>query len=915
VTSHSSGEIAAAYATGALSYRAAMSISYHRAALAADPALQGPVKGGMIAVGLGESDTEAYLNRLSSGKAVVACINSPSSTTVAGDLAAVIELESLAKLDNVFARRLKVDTAWHSHHMAPVADAYAGQLEAGRGPADMDSGIIDPVAFSSPVTGSRIANLQDLASPRHWVDSLLQPVQFVDAFTDMVLADRGESASNVDVVVEIGPHTALGGPIQDILGLPEFEGLHIPYYGSLVRNKDARETMLALAANLLRHGCAVDLRAVNFPFGRGSNVKVLTDLPSYPWNHKIKHWVEPRENHALRERSLPPHSLLGTLIEGCGPDAPSWRHVLRISESPWVRDHMIQSNVVYPAAGYVCLAIEAIRQNSALKESARAEEVTGYSLREVEFMQALLIPETSDGIEIQTIMRWVDDKTARLQGWMRFEVWTITPDNDWTQHAEGLIMAEYDNSSFERVQRSNTPQDIEGYARRFIPADLFMNLKGLGIAHGPVFQNMSSIIQSGSNRSSVVTMTVPDTSVPKDPPQDHVLHPVSLDSIITAPYSAMPEVAGRETSAKVPRAVQSFWVSARISNKPGYTVKVHSSIIHEDEQDMKANVTVFDQEDGTPILEMRSFSYLSLGRALSLSKGEDWQTQWCTNMQWSLDVSFTSSATFAAIKKGLKSGADFDSAEGTLTDEIRRVCVYFMQKTLLALNSQDIQHMEPQHAKYYSWMKNLVNNTESDNIEWLADDEVEIKRRVTQIARAREDAGMVCQLGPRLTHILRGELTPLEIMTQDELLFRYQSGTPWLKRVGSQLAELLRHLKHKNPRSHILEIGAGHGALTRYALEALGTKASGGPQAESYHFTDISDKAFETCQTMFAEWNELMSFHVLDIGHEPAAQGFLTGTYDIVIASHVLLDGKDDASLINIRGLLKADGVLWQQKM
>jgi acyl transferase domain-containing protein/NADPH:quinone reductase-like Zn-dependent oxidoreductase len=803
VTSHSSGEIAAAYAVGALSYRAAMSISYHRASLAADPALQGPVKGGMIAIGLGESDTKAYLKQLSAGKAVVACINSPSSTTVAGDVAAVIELESLAKLDNVFARRLKVDTAWHSHHMAPVADAYAEQLEAGRKPANTESVTINPVAFSSPVTGGRMANLQDIASPRHWTDSLLQPVQFVAAFTDMILADRGEAASNVDFIVEIGPHTALGGPIQDIFGLPEFKGLQIPYYGSLVRNKDARETMLVLASNLLRHGCAVDLGAVNFPSGQGSHVKVLTDLPSYPWNHKIKHWVEPRENRALRQRSLPPHNLLGTLVEGCNPEAPSWRHVLRISESPWVSDHMIQSNVVYPAAGYVCLAIEAIRQINALKDGSKAEEATGYSLRDVEFMQALLIPESSDGIEIQTTMRLVDDKTARSQGWMRFEVWTVTPDNDWTQHAEGLVMTEFNNSSFERVQRSNTPQDIEGYARRFIPADLFMNLRALGITHGPKFQNMSSIVQSGSSSSSVVTMAVPDTSVPKDPPQDHVLHPVSLDSIITAPYSAIPEVAGRETSAKVPRAVQSFWVSAKISNKVGSTMKVHSSIVDEDEQDMKANVTVFDQEDGTPILEMRCFSYLSLGRALSLSKDEDWQAQWCNKLQWSLDVSFASPATLAAIKKGLNSaGADFNFAEASLTDDIRH------------------------------------------------------------------------------------------------------------KRVGSQLAELLRHLTHKNPRSRILEIGAGHGALTQYALEALGTKALGGPHAESYHFTDMSNEAFETCQTVFAEWSELLSFDVLDIGQKPPAQGFFEGTYDIVIAPNVLLDAKHSTSLINIRGLLNTNGVL-----
>src|ERR1051325_10131813 len=70
----------------------------------------------------------------------------------------------------------------------------------------------------------------------------------------------------------------------------------------------------------------------------------------------------------------------------------------------------------YPAAGDVCLAIEALRQISALGDGAKAGEATGYSVRDVEFMQALLIPDSSDGIEIQTTMRSVDDKTARSRG-------------------------------------------------------------------------------------------------------------------------------------------------------------------------------------------------------------------------------------------------------------------------------------------------------------------------------------------------------------------------------------------------------------------------------------------------------------------------------------------------------------------
>lgn len=52
VTSHSSGEFAAAFTAGALSYQKAMAFSYYRAHLAADKSLHGPVKGAMIAVGM-----------------------------------------------------------------------------------------------------------------------------------------------------------------------------------------------------------------------------------------------------------------------------------------------------------------------------------------------------------------------------------------------------------------------------------------------------------------------------------------------------------------------------------------------------------------------------------------------------------------------------------------------------------------------------------------------------------------------------------------------------------------------------------------------------------------------------------------------------------------------------------------------
>jgi acyl transferase domain-containing protein/NADPH:quinone reductase-like Zn-dependent oxidoreductase len=914
VTSHSSGEIAAAYAAGALSYRDAMAYSYHRAVLAADQSLRGTEKGGMIAVGLGLEETESYLKRLKSGgKAVVACVNSPSSITVAGDLSAVKELEELANADGIFARRLKVDTAWHSHHMAPIANVYIEALERAQ-TNDHVNNALESVAFSSPVTGGRVTNAKIIARPEHWAESLVQPVQFVDAFTDMVLGDAGSSASNVDVIVEVGPHTALGGPIQQILALPEFKDLQIPYYGCLVRKTDARDSMQALAASLLQEGYPVDMEAVNFPHGRDPHVKVLTDLPPYPWNHQIKHWVEPRFNRALRERSQPAHDLLGSLVEGCNPATPSWRHILRISEAPWTRDHVIQSNVVYPAAGYICLAIEAIKQLTATDQSTSGKEVSGYRLRDVDFLQALMIPDNSDGIEVQTTMRPVSDKDVATRGWKHFDVWSVTADNRWTQHAKGLISIELEQSSSEAVKTAVSDRRIKGYPRRVLPADLFANLRALGIAHGPMFQNMKSIVQSGSEMRSEVTVAVADTSVPNNIVRDNVLHPVTLDSIITAPYSAVHGAAARETAAKVPRSVDYFWVSSKIGRGAGHLFKAHSALVRDDSQGMTADVLVSDDSSEEVVLKMKGLSYQSLGRSASLRQTEAWETEFYNNVNWSLDISVGSPATFAAVQKQLI--RDVDISEVKLTRDLRRVCYYFMQRALLALRPSDVDRMDHHHAKYYTWMKDTVERAASGQLsissaELLSDDETESQRRIDRVAEARVDGEMICRLGAHLVATLRGETIPHDLVTQDDLLTRFQSETPRAKRTGSQLSGLLRHLTHKNPRARILEIGAGSGETTRYALDALGTADSGGPHASLYHYTNKSAASLQAAPDDFLPWSDLLSFDVLDIEQDPASQGFTTGTYDVVIASRVISASQSvSQALGNVRSLLKPGGSL-----
>ena len=298
VTSHSSDEIATTYTAEALILEQAMIATHYRAALAANSTMRAAgEKDGMLAVGLGAVKAQEYVNNLASGgRAVVACISSPDSVIIAGDVNAVKKLEKTCKQASVFSRRLRVDTDYHSHHMQPIAQLYLDLLR--KNMSDDDTGDDDEpgydalnVSFSSPVTDGRITSMRQIAAPEYWVDSLTQPVEFVQAFTDMILSDTDQSGSsnvNVDVLLEVDPHTALAAPIRKILSLPEFEGFDISYYDCLIRKEHAEDSMRSTAVNLLREGLQLDMHRINFPH-REPTLCVLTDLPSYPWNHSNKH--------------------------------------------------------------------------------------------------------------------------------------------------------------------------------------------------------------------------------------------------------------------------------------------------------------------------------------------------------------------------------------------------------------------------------------------------------------------------------------------------------------------------------------------------------------------------------------------------------------------------------------------------
>lgn len=871
VTSHSSGEIAAAYTVGAISLRLSMGIAYYRSRLAAEMTLDGPIKGGMLAVGLGHVDVEQYLQRLTcDARAVMACVNSPSSTTVSGDIEAIEELETLLKAENVFARRLRVDTAYHSHHMEPIAENYRQALH-NMPKEEPKTKRLESIAFASPVTGYRITSTQAIADPKHWVGSLMQAVQFVDAFIQMVQGDLSTDAAShsVDIIVEIGPHTALGGPIQEILTLEDFEGIRLPYYGSLVRHAHAVESLQTLASNLLKEGYPLDIEAVNFPRERSQNVRVLTDLPSYPWNHQTRHWHEPRFNLGLRQRDHSPHELLGSLVPGTNPEAPVWRHILRTIESPWVQDHVIQSKMLYPGCGFICLAIEAATQQLDIAEEQEDREISGYQIRDMSVQQALVIPETAEGIEIQTSLRPVSDKTIGLQGWKEFEVHSITSENRWMRHAQGLVMVEFNN-----VQNdvSSLNQEIQ-HARLIDAIDMWSTLEPLGIKYGPTFRNISDIRQSKKELRSTSTITVADTSVPNDLPRNHIIHPSTLDAVAQAAFTALPGAAYHQESPRVFQSIESLWVSSKINREAGQEFQCHTKLDYADVQGIRGEVILVDQD--RPVVEVHGLQLRSMGG----NGTQSLQGGLCAKVAWERDL-----------------GLDLhsDVALHTSEDEnLRRLSLYFMEDALADISSFETDKLQGHYRESYAWMK--------DKLQFAKPDAVRPDRALLtqRVAEASPRGEMLCRVGPCLAAILRSQKAPLDLMNEGGLLKKWSSnhddGVP-------QGAAILRQIVHKQPRARVLQIGARLDGTTRAMMEALGSLGS------LYHFTNASDDDFKHAEQELAAWGDILMFDTLDVAKEPSSQGFELGKYDVVIASEIMQPSTQ--TLANVQALIKPGGKL-----
>ncbi|CRG92715.1 Lovastatin nonaketide synthase [Talaromyces islandicus] len=641
VVGHSSGEIAAAYAAGYLSQHEALKISYFRGFSSAISKNKGLGKGGMLAVGVGEHDVAQYIGILKQGVAVVACQNSPSSTTISGDDAAISELSEILTQKAIFNRKLNVDTAYHSHHMQAAADEY----KAGLGYIVQDALPKTTIKMFSSVTGSLKSSGFD---GDYWTSNLTNKVRFCDALQSLCREEQTTSRSVQPhrIFIEIGPHSALAGPARQCIADLE-EPMPYSYTSALVRGTGALQSALTMVGSVFNHGYQVNLAEISASDPTSVNASVLYKLPSYPWDHSKRHWHESRLSRDYRLRKHPYHDLLGLRMTDNTPLRPAWRHMIGVEGLPWLRDHVVDGLMIFPGAGYLCMAMEAAVQLAG--DRHQAKKIRQIQLEDVSFLKGLVIPEGRTRVEVQLSFYPVEaiDNGKTMQH--SFSVTAYTGDEHWNEHCRGLVSVEFasenDQNSFETpITYGEISDQFDTLSTKSIqPDDLYQELERVGNAYGPTFTGIEEFTLESDRAISLVMIPDVVSVMPARHIRPHIIHPSTLDIIL---HGSLPLVNQKLGAGSVmPVRIGDLTISSEVENAPGKMLSAVTTLTSTHFRAAEADLVVFPGKavsTSTPVISVSGMELRSLASNDIEDAGIRGGREICYEMKWGPDERFLS---------------------------------------------------------------------------------------------------------------------------------------------------------------------------------------------------------------------------------------------------------------------------------
>ena len=443
VLGHSMGEVAAAVVAGALDVADGLRVMATRARLLAELDQSGD--GAMAVVELSPAELAKFPD------VTVAVYASPTQCTVSGAADQVEALVEHAENLGRLARRLPVGGAGHS----AAVDAVLGRFREALG--GLTAGKPEIPCYSTVLDDPRETPAFDV---EYWAANLRRPVRFSQAL-------EAAAADGHTVFVEVSPHPVALAAIEQTTGeraLP-----------SASRKIDERTAFLTSLAHLHVHGHDVLKARPQTP---------PVELPGPVWRHE-RFWPRPTTRRGG-------HPLLGVHIEQPGGKTHLWHADVGTAVLPWLADHTVQDTPVFPATGFLELALAA---------------GPGGHVRDLELREVLPLAEHTE-------------VTTSLTG-TELSVHAKSAQGEWVRHATA------------RLGSGGTPSAPFGEVTGE-PVDLYRVLADLGQSYGPAFRGLRRVV-AGEGRASAL-IALPEADHPA-----YTLHPALADACLHALAAAVGE--------------------------------------------------------------------------------------------------------------------------------------------------------------------------------------------------------------------------------------------------------------------------------------------------------------------------------------------------------------------------------------
>ncbi len=546
---HSIGEVAAAYASGALTLDQAVEVIYHRSR----GQNRATGKGKMLAAALTVEEARQVIIGVENVVSIAA-INGPNMLTFSGDAEPLEKIANQLEEKDVFCRFLRVNVPFHSHHMEPLKEELIDSL---------DHLVTSEAAIPlySTVTGKQEDGLH--LDSNYWYQNVREPVYFTDALGQM--AEDG-----FDTFIEIAPHPVLTIGANELLKAKSVkEAFIVP---SLRRKEDEALIMMGSLGMLFTQGYRINWKQL-------APESSLVELPAYAWQHD-RYWFETTAHEQERLGEVIHPHLSNVEQSVANPNQFIWKLQLDTKVHPYIEDHKVDGTVIFPGTGHLEVAFAAGKSSFG--------ESFGF-LEDIHFESALFLPEEGELMDIRL-------EVASDEGSYRIFSKGEGGDTPWTMHSRGVMNHLGDAFVSSSV---NLPEIQKRLTETVSVSNLYVELKEGGLQYGEAFRCIQQLWKGDSEILAGIKLS----NNLHHGIEEYGFHPALLDASLHAIFAAKESREGEKRGIYLPVHIQRF----KLHSKPNTRIWSYIRVSEASDAQLRGDYFILN-EDGTLVAEIQGLT-------------------------------------------------------------------------------------------------------------------------------------------------------------------------------------------------------------------------------------------------------------------------------------------------------------------